>query len=148
MAGLLSAYAPWPWPILWGLWLVVLIAGFVLPARFPSAASVKLAGSEKAIQKSTSLMLAACAGARARWYRDAELGVHGNGEVNGRVRTAQVRLLARKRGGVLLVGSARIEVQDRKTRAWSVVADAAAGHTPSAGARYRAAGTFFMVDPG
>lgn len=142
--GLLSTYLPWPWPILWGVWLVVLVAGFVIPVRFSRSTSVKVASNERALQQARSLALTDCAGSRPRWYRNAEVGVHASGDVNGNIRTASVVLRATKRG-VRLFG-AGIETQDRRTRAWTAVTDAASGHSPSGGALYRTGGMYFKVE--
>lgn len=136
-----------------GWWLAILsgivftlwvIAGFVRPARFPREAIIQLAGSEKGLRRSTPQRLRELSGARAGFYRDAALGVHGDGSVSGRVKGSLVQLCATSRAGVVLRGS--VEMQDRRTRKWSVPDDLFEGHIPSSSATYRSGEVWFKVD--
>ena len=136
----------WWWlAILSGIGFTIwVIAGFVRPARFPRESTIQIAGSEKGLRRAAPQLLRELSGARAGFYRDAALGVHGDGSVNGRVKGSLVQLCARPRQGVVLRGS--VEMQDRRTRKWSSPEDLIEGHIPSASATYRAGDLWFKVD--
>jgi hypothetical protein len=124
----------------------VLVAGFIQPARFPTGASLRVAGSERGIRQAAAVLLQDCPGSGPGFFRDARLGLHGDGEVNGRVRTAVVVFRATRGTGVMLTGNGPLEQQDRRTLRWEPVADLAQGHVPSPSVLYRAGGTYFKVE--
>jgi hypothetical protein len=123
----------------------VLLAGFLRPARFPPGANIRVAGSERGIRQAAAILLVDCPGSRPGFFRDARLGLHGDGEVNGRIRTALLTLRASREAGVVLEGAGPLELQDRRTLKWEPVEDLARGHMPTSGL-YRAGGTFFKVE--
>ncbi|MDP2312629.1 MAG: hypothetical protein Q8P41_06965, partial [Pseudomonadota bacterium] len=127
----------------------LVLLGLLRPARFSPSATVKVAGSEKGLKKSSALVLVECPGASAGFYRDAALGLHADGDVNGRTRNALVRLRAtRGPNRLILLASVPVEVYDPRTRAWKDVPDGRTGHAPSPRAIYRCGSTCFQVDPG
>ncbi|MES2644217.1 MAG: hypothetical protein V4850_32325 [Myxococcota bacterium] len=147
-----------PWYRCHGVWLGpsavlsllgLLLLGVLRPARFSPSATVKVAGSEKGLKKSSALVLVECPGASSGFYRDAALGLHADGDVNGRTRNALVRLRAtRGPNRLILLASVPVEVYDPRTRSWKDVPDGRTGHAPSPRAIYRAGSTCFQVDPG
>lgn len=136
----------WLLPALGSLGAVVLLAGFTRPARFPPGAAVRIAGSERGLRQAASVLLRACPGSSPGFFRDARLGMQGDGNVTGRVRGAAVVLRAVQGGGVVLAGNGPVERQDRRTLKWEPVDDLASGHVPSPGTLYRAGGTLFQVE--
>lgn len=144
--GPLACHGFWLLPALGSLGAVVLLAGITRPARFPSGAAVRIAGSERGIRQAASVLLRACPGSSPGFFRDARLGMQGDGNVTGRVRGAAVVLRAVQGGGVALTGTGPVERQDRRTLKWEPVNDLASGHVPSSGALYRSGGTFFQVE--
>jgi hypothetical protein len=144
--GLLSCHASWLLPLLSGLGFMVLLAGYTRPARFPPGASIHVSGSEKGIRQSAAVLLRSCPGSASGFFRDARLGLHGDGDVKGRVRGAVVVLRAVQGGGVVLQGLGPVERQDRRTLRWEPVDDLARGHVPAPGVLYRAGGTYFKVE--
>jgi hypothetical protein len=144
--GFLGCHGVWVWSSLGLLGFGLLLAGFTQPARFPSGASIRVAGSERGIRQAASILLRDCPGSSPGFYRDARLGLHGDGEVNGRTRNAVILLRAIRGAGVVLTGSGPLEQQDRRTLKWEPVADLAQGHVPSPSVLYRAGGTYFKVE--
>ncbi|QRO00333.1 hypothetical protein JRI60_15525 [Archangium violaceum] len=144
--GFLGCHGAWVWSSLGLLGFGVLLAGFTQPARFPSGASIRVAGSERGIRQSASILLRDCPGSSPGFYRDARLGLHGDGEVKGRTRNAVILLRATRGAGVVLTGTGPLEQQDRRTLKWEPVADLAQGHVPSPSVLYRAGGTYFKVE--
>ncbi|WP_257453987.1 hypothetical protein [Archangium lipolyticum] len=144
--GFLGCHGAWVWSSLGLLGFGVLLAGFTQPARFPSGASIRVAGSERGIRQSSAILLRDCPGSSPGFYRDARLGLHGDGEVNGRTRNAVILLRATRGAGVVLTGMGPLEQQDRRTLKWEPVADLAQGHVPSPSVLYRAGGTYFKVE--
>jgi hypothetical protein len=144
----LRCHAWWLGPTVALLSSCVLIAGFLRPARFPPTACIRIAGSEAGLRRSPAIILRGCAGARARFFRDACLALRDSGELTGDLRGAPVRLRAVRPSGVLLQGRGPIEVFDAAARKWRPVDDLASGHSPSPRAIFRAGGAFFQVDAG
>jgi hypothetical protein len=144
--GFLGCHGAWVWPTLALLGFGVVIAGFTQPARFPPGAAIRLAGSERGMRQSAAILLQACPGSSPGFYRDARLGLNGDGEVNGRTRNAVIVLRATRGAGVVLTGLGPLEQQDRRTLKWEPVADLAQGHVPSPSVLYRAGGTYFKVE--
>ncbi|WNG45578.1 hypothetical protein F0U60_16835 [Archangium minus] len=144
--GFLGCHGAWVWPSLALLGFGVMLAGFTQPARFPPGASIRVAGSERGIRQASAILLQGCPGSGAGFYRDARLGLHGDGELNGRTRNAVIILRATRGAGVVLTGTGPLEQQDRRTLKWEPVADLAAGHVPSPSVLYRAGGTYFKVE--
>lgn len=142
----LACYGAWVWSSLALLGFGVMLAGFTQPARFPPGASIRVAGSERGIRQSAAILLQACPGSAPGFYRDARLGLHGDGEVNGRSRNAPILLRATRGAGVVLMGTGPLEQQDRRTLKWEPVTDLAQGHVPSPSVLYRAGGTYFKVE--
>lgn len=142
----LGCQGVWVWPSLALLGLGVLILGFTRPARFPSGASIRVAGSERGIRQSAAILLRACPGSGPGFYRDARLGLHADGEVKGHLRHPLILLRADRGAGVLLTGPGPLEQQDRRTLKWEPVAELARGHVPSPSVLYRAGGTYFKVE--
>lgn len=142
----LACYGAWVWSSLALLGFGVMLAGFTQPARFPPGASIRVAGSERGIRQSAAILLQACPGSAPGFYRDARLGLHGDGEVNGRTRNAPILLRATRGAGVVLTGTGPLEQQDRRTLKWEPVTDLAQGHVPSPSVLYRAGGTYFKVE--
>ena len=123
------------------LWVIV---GFVRPARFPREATIAVAGSDKGLRRAAPQLLREFRGARAGFYRDAKLGIHADGSVNGRLKGALCTLVATRRQGVLLRGA--VEMLDKRTRKWEPPDDLETGHIPSPSATYRAADLWFKLD--
>jgi hypothetical protein len=144
--GFLGCHGLWVWPGLAVLGLGLLVAGFTRPARFPPGASLRVAGSERGMRQAAAILLRDCPGSRPGFFRDARLGLHGDGEVNGRTRNAPIVLRAHRGAGVVLEGPGPLERQDRRTLRWEPVEDLARGHIPSSSALYRAGGTLFKVE--
>ncbi|QRK04506.1 hypothetical protein JQX13_30125 [Archangium violaceum] len=144
--GFLGCHGAWVWPSLALLGFGVVLAGFTQPARFPPGASIRVAGSERGIRQAAAILLQACPGSGPGFYRAARLGLHGDGEVNGRTRNAVVVLRATRGAGVVLTGTGPLEQQDRRTLKWEPVAELAQGHVPSPSVLYRAGGTYFKVE--
>ena len=144
--GFLGCHGAWVWPSLALLGVGVLLAGFTQPARFPSGASIRVAGSERGMRQAAAILLLDCPGSSPGFFRDARLALHGDGEVNGRTRSAAILLRATRGSGVVLTGNGPLEMQDRRTLQWEPVTDLAQGHVPSSSALYRAGSTYFKVE--
>ena len=144
--GFLGCHGAWVWPTLALLGFGVLLAGFTQPARFPSGASIRVAGSERGMRQAAAILLLDCPGSSPGFFRDARLGLNGDGEVNGRTRNAVILLRATRGAGVVLAGQGPLEQQDRRTLQWEPVTDLAQGHVPSPSVLYRAGGTYFKVE--
>jgi len=124
---------------------VLLIYGIVAPARFPPAASICVAGSERTLRRAGAVVLRECAGSSPRLFRDARLGLHADGSVNGVTRGALVQIRAVRGGGVVLEKGA-IETLNRRSRKWTTPEDLDTGHHPVSAATYRAADTCFSLE--
>lgn len=143
--GFLSCQGYWFWPVFGVLTVLFLIVGFVRPARFPMAAAMRVAGSEKGLQQAAAVLLRDCPGSGAGFYRSARLGLHGDGGATGRLAGAVAVLRADARQGLLLEGQG-LERLDRRTRKWEPVA--ARSFVPDAADVYRTGGVWLKVDPG
>ncbi len=142
-----SFLACWAWllgPLTAGTALTVLVAGFLLPRRFPGHAGVRVAGNLNALQRAAAVPLATLPGAGPGWYRHARLGLQASGEVTRAVATALVVFRAGP-GGVEIVGG-MLERHDRRTRAWERVAGAADGVLADPAAVYRAGDVLFRLE--
>jgi hypothetical protein len=144
--GFLACHGLWIWPAVGLFGLAFLVAGFTRPARFPPGASLRVAGSERGMRQAAVFLLRDCPGSSAGFFRDARLGLHGDGDVNGRTRNALIVLRAERGAGVVLEGQGPLEQQDRRTLKWEPVEDLARGHLPAPSVLYRAGGTFFKLE--
>ena len=134
-------------------WLTIVVAvllmvwiamGFIRPARLPAEVAVRIAGSERGLRRTAAIPLRECRGSSAGFYRDACLGIHNDGAVNGRVRGALVRLRACRTRTVVILGN--VEMLDRRKRRWVEPDDLASGHLPSPSAAYRAGEVYFRFE--
>lgn len=137
-----------------GWWLLPLLAvgatGLVLggtigPSRFPDTAAIRVAGSERNVRRAESVSLRDCPGAGAGWWRSARLGLHGSGDVTGRVRNALVVFRATRRG-VVVTGHGPLELQDRRTGELNSITDLETGYVPVSGDVYRAGDVWFILE--
>jgi hypothetical protein len=144
--GFLACHGLWIWPGVGLVGLAFLVVGFTRPARFPPGASLRVAGSERGMRQSAAILLQDCPGSSAGFFRDARLGLHGDGDVNGRTRGALIVLRALRGAGVVLEGQGPLEQQDRRTLKWEPVGDLARGHLPLPSVLYRAGGLFFKLE--
>lgn len=112
--------------------LLLLIYGFIRPARFGESAAVRVADDVKNMRRVHALVLREQPGSGAGFYRDARVGVHADGTVDGRLRLALVELRAVKGGGVLMfpLNGGAIEVQDRRTKRFEPVSVPKEGYSP------------------
>ncbi len=141
----LSCHAIWLIPsVLMGLSLVVLV-GFVRPRRFAGELTITTAGDERAIRRATPTRLLDCPGSRAGFFRDAALGIHADGSVNGRLRHAAAVLRA-VRGGVVLEARGGLEVFDRRRSRWQPVEESPT--RPGSRDIYRISDLCFRVEGG
>jgi hypothetical protein len=143
----LSCNGWWVWPVVVVATLLWLAAGVLRPARFGVSASIRVAGNEKGLKTAPAILLRDCPGSGAGFYRDARLGLHGDGSLNGRLAHAPVVLWATRDRGAVLRGPGPVEVQDRRSLKWRPVEDLARGHMPDPSAVYRSGGTCFKVEP-
>ncbi len=137
----------WMLPIggaLTALWLVM---GVVRPARFPAAATVKVAGREKDLKRLPAVPLRDSPGSGARFYRDARLGISIAGDINGSTRNAAVILRAVRGGTVVLFGNAPVQMKTRRGK-WVDVEDLATGHLPGSAIYRVGESLYFKVDAG
>ena len=135
------------WLILLGVTLFTLwvIAGIVRPARFPREASISVAGSDKGLRRSAPQIIRETSRSRSGFYRDAQVGIHADGSVQGRTKGAVLTLRAHRRHGLVITGGA-VEIQNRRTRKWEVPEDLAQGHVPSPGSTYRIGDVWFRIE--
>ncbi|MBI5532515.1 MAG: hypothetical protein HY898_07360 [Deltaproteobacteria bacterium] len=143
-----SCHAWWMIPTALALIAIFIAIGILRPASFPSAASIKVAGSDKGLRNAAALVLVECPGSSRGFYRDACVGLMDDGSVTGKTRNALVLLKAVRGGGLVLIGRGTLEMQDRKTRKWVAVEDLATGHVPASSTIYRIGSTWFRVDVG
>lgn len=136
----------WAAPGLGGLFALWALLGVIRPARFPANASIRVAGRERDLDKAVSVLLRDCPGSGAGFWRDARLGLHHDGDVNGRIRNAAVVLQADRGAGVVLAGAAPLEQHERRG-GWRPVEDLPTGHVPGPG-KYRIGELYFKVDAG
>jgi hypothetical protein len=122
------------------------LGGLVRPARFPLSAAVRVSGSEKELRRAIPQVLRECPGAAAGFYRDARLGLSGDGDLSGKVAGCAVRFRAVRGEGWVIQGTGPLEFQDRRTRAWMPVTDLEPGHVPLPGITYRQGSTYFVVE--
>ena len=115
--GWLACNGIWLWPVLGGLGLVFVVAGFVRPSRFPTDATAKMAGSEKGLKRAVPTRLRDVPGSAAGFYRDARLGLLAEGSLSRSTRGA-VAILRATRDGVRVEPRAAIERLDRRNRSW------------------------------
>ncbi len=126
------------------LFLLWLIYGFIRPARFPRDATIQVAGSERGLRRAAEEPLVEQRGSSPGFYRDARLGIHGDGSVNGRVRGAMVKIRIR-RDNVLRVEGGSLEVLDRRKRRWVTPDDVGTGHELLPGTTCRAGDVYFKL---
>ena len=141
----LACHAIWFIPSVLGVFGVFVVVGFMRPRRFSSEATIITAGDPKAIRRATPTPLRDCPGARAGFYRDARLGVHGDGSVNGRIKHAAAVLRATRRG-VLLEARGGLEVFERRRNRWVAVEESPT--SPSPRDIYRVGDLCFRVEGG
>jgi len=135
----------WWLAIVFAVLVVVWIAiGIIRPARLPAEVTVRIAGSERGLRRTAAVPLRECRGSSAGFYRDARLGIHGDGSIDGRVRGALVRLRACRNRSLVIFGS--VEMLDRRKRRWVQPDDLAEGHLPSPSATYRAGDVYFRIE--
>lgn len=115
--------------------LILLLYGFIRPARFGESAAVRVADDVKNLRRVHALVLREQPGSGAGFYRDARVGVHADGTVDGRLRQALVELRAVKGGGVLMfsLNGSAIEVQDHRTKRFEPVSVPKEGYSPGQG---------------
>jgi len=144
--GFLACHAPWLAPLSAVLLVGFILLGIVRPARFPPGTSIWIAGSDKGIQRTSPLLLRESPGSSAGFLRDARLGLHGDGSLNGRLRGAVASLHATRSRGVLVRSTGLLEQQHPRTKKWEPVEGASRGYPPVSGALYRAGGTVFKLE--
>ncbi|MEL6344800.1 MAG: hypothetical protein AAFV53_16905 [Myxococcota bacterium] len=135
----------WVWPTVGGVSLLFIIIGFVRPRRFPAGAFAQMAGSLKGIKRASPVELKMVSGARAGFYRDARLGLHGDGSLRGRTRGALAVLRPSKRG-VVVEPKGTIEAYDRRRRAWEPVELQRGVLEPNPRETYRVGDVYFRIE--
>ena len=147
----LACNSVWLLPLLGGLGVLWVVAGFVRPHRFPGASTITVAADPKSLRRASPIRLREVRGSRSGFYRDARLGVHFDGSVNARVRGAAAVLRATK-AGVAILPRAAIEVYDRRKRQWRPPqTDEESGGgmiVPAPGEVFRCGDVCFQIDPG
>jgi len=141
----LACHAWWLALVVGVVALLWIIYGFVRPARFAPEVAIYIAGDVAGLKRVAARPLVDVRGSSAGFYRDARLGLTADGELQGKNPGALCWLRARRDVGLVLEG-AGIEMQDRRTRKWSVPDDLPTGHVPSSSAVYRAGGTYFRLE--
>lgn len=141
----LSCNAWWLILVALALFTLWVIAGFVRPARFPREAAIAVAGSQKGLRRAAPQIIRELRGARSGFYRDARVGVHADGSVNGRIKGALFRIRAHRRRG-LIIEAGPIELMDRRSRQWQAPEDLAEGHVPNPSSTYRAGELWFRLE--
>ncbi|MEL6343513.1 MAG: hypothetical protein AAFV53_10290 [Myxococcota bacterium] len=143
----LACHGIWLFPLLALVGVGGVIVGIVRPKRFPPEATITIASDPKGLKRSAPTRLRECRGARPGFYRDAQLGIHFDGSVNGRLRGAAARLLAVD-NGVALIAQGALEVYDRRKRAWKTPEMEDGPLMPSPREVYRCGDVCFQIDPG
>ncbi|MCK6525011.1 hypothetical protein L6R49_26705, partial [Myxococcota bacterium] len=112
--------------------LLLLLYGFIRPARFSEGAAARVADEVKNLRRVHALVLREQPGSGAGFYRDARVGVHADGTIDGRLRQALVELRAEKGGGVLMfpLNGSVIEVQDHRTKRFEPISVPKEGYSP------------------
>jgi hypothetical protein len=115
---------------LFTLWFV---AGWVRPHSFDSAMSVRVAGSEAGLRRTSALVLRELPGGVRGFYRHARVSLNAAGDFIRSPRLAQVVLEAAPRGQTRFRRAAGLERKDRRTGKWEAVpaSDLAHGFVPS-----------------
>ncbi len=108
----------WGWLLPWLLGLVVavfVVLGFVRPVGFEPGSAVRIAGSEKGLQRAPRLLLEEQPGGRPGWYRSARVHIDPGGAATHRSRSALMTFVPSP-GGVAVRSSTGLLRQDRRTR--------------------------------
>lgn len=142
----LSCNGAWFWPTVGVLVGLFALAGYITPRRFPVGSHVATAGSLKGLKRASPVELRTANGGRTGFYRDARLGIHGDGAVNGRTRGA-VAILRATRRGVQLDPRGGLEVYDKRRRQWRAP-EADGLLEPSPSEVFRVGDLYFQVEPG
>lgn len=142
----LSCNGAWFWPTVGVFAGLFVLAGYLTPRRFPVGSHVSTAGSLKGLKRASAVELRTASGGRSGFYRDARLGIHGDGAVNGRTR-GSVAILRATRRGVQLDARGGLEVYDKRRRQWRAP-EADGLIDPSPSEIFRVGDLYFQVDPG
>jgi hypothetical protein len=144
--GLFGCHGYWLIPLLAVGGTSFLLGGLLLPTRFPEAAAIRVSGTEVGLRRASAVPLRECPGSTAGFYRSARLGLHGTGDVGGRIQNALVLLRARPGEAVVITGRGPLEIKDRRTGRFLPVSDLQSGHSPSAGDVYRVGDVLFSLE--
>lgn len=142
----LSCNGVWFWPTLGGLAALFVVGGYLSPHRFPVGSHVVTAGSLKGLKRGSPVELRSASGGRAGFYRNARLGIHADGSVNGRTRGA-VAILRATRRGVRLEPKGALEVYDKRRRRWEPPEQSGLME-PSPSEVFRVGELYFQIEPG
>lgn len=142
-ASFLACTGWWLLPLLGLLLALFVIYGWIHPHRIPPTVAVRVASSPGNLRRVSAVSLSTLPGAGAGWYRHAQLGLQGSGDLNRQTRTAMVVFRATA-AGVMLTGS--FELQNPRTRRFERPDDSQTGHPPARAGIYRAGDVYFSVE--
>lgn len=124
-------------------WLLFVIVGWIRPHGFDPGLSVKVAGSEKDLKRTTALVVTEQPGARRGFYRNARLCLDGEGNGIRGTRQAVIVVVAGPAGTTRWAKAAGLERRSRRTRKWEPVPAEELREGVVPGEEYRVGGLYF-----
>ncbi len=144
----LGFWARWGWLILWIFGLILaafVVAGFVLPHRFPPGLALVFVDDREEIDEQQPQPIRQWKGVRIGFYRHAKAYLHNSFRVTGKSRGALAVLVAESRGARVLPGKGAELGRETLDGTWEPVGPA--GRRARAGDVYRIgeSGPYFRV---
>jgi|GEM_PF-1385396 len=145
----LSWLACW-WPVLalvggalFGFWLIV---GWVRPYNFEHSLSMRLAGSEVGLKRTSALVLREQPGGVRGFYRNARVCINATGDFVRNPRMAVVVVEAGPSGTTAFTRATGLERKDRRTNQWEPLPAEELPHGIAPGVVYRVGNLYFKAE--
>jgi len=144
-----SFYACWKvviWAVIGALLVVLILVGLLKPNDFSADQRIRVAGSERKLQRASAMNLREQPGGRRGFYRNATVGMDAGGGMLGPRSTAWLRLTAKGGEEIGVQCAGALETKDRRTRKWEQV-NTEAGPAPlRRRVDYRVGDLYFRIE--
>ncbi len=144
-AGFWPCWGPWIGALLALILLALVVLGFLRGHDFDPDATVRIAGSERKLQRASALVLREQPRGRRGFYRNARACLTASGEWVASPRRAAVHLEATGHGARFHLRGP-LERRDRRTRTWTRLTEDEALDGPTPGVVYRVGDLYLRFD--
>lgn len=144
-----SFYACWKlviWALLGVLLIAIILRGVFGPKEFTPDQRIRVAGSERKLQRASAMILREQPGGRRGFYRNATVGIEAQGGMLGPRSAAWLRLTARGAEEITVECAGSLETKDSRSRKWEPINNEAGPASLRRRVDYRVGDLYFRIE--